>query len=231
MELGIEHVPNPRTSHSRKLPIHGVCIHTTGSGVHVKAAANWRGLSDPTQVAVALYTDKGANFPHYVVGNKVVQIAAEDQRAWHVGIDTQDRQKYLSGTWKRMLSKDGLALWNLMWNPRFKHPLELSPSMDPNTDFVGIELIPEKDGTFNDKQYKNLAKLIRIIFERQGLFDPLADRYDYWVYMRNIGRLVGHEDLSPLTRWNKNGGWDPGALNKNPKFHWNKLIKNLVGLG
>ena len=40
-------------------------------------------------------------------------------------------------------------------------------------------------------------------------------------------RLVGHEDIEPLERWNKQGGWDPGALRVKPKFVWASIHRRI----
>jgi soluble lytic murein transglycosylase-like protein len=33
-------------------------------------------------------------------------------------------------------------------------------------------------------------------------------------------RLLGHEDITPLSRFDKNGCWDPGGLREKPYFDW-----------
>jgi hypothetical protein len=42
-------------------------------------------------------------------------------------------------------------------------------------------------------------------------------------------RLVGHEDVHPLRRWDVYGGWDPGALREKPRFHWDQVTPFLRG--
>ena len=37
--------------------------------------------------------------------------------------------------------------------------------------------------------------------------------------------LVTHEDLSPLTRWQPSGGWDPGVLRPRPWLDWGAVLR------
>jgi hypothetical protein len=36
--------------------------------------------------------------------------------------------------------------------------------------------------------------------------------------------LVCHEDLSPLKRWDKGGGWDVGVLRAVPRLGWDEVL-------
>jgi N-acetyl-anhydromuramyl-L-alanine amidase AmpD len=87
----------------------------------------------------------------------------------------------------------------------------------PNDLYVGVELVPSPDRTFTYVQYFALASLLIEIRERRGV--ELSGR-----------KLVGHEDLHPLARWNISGGWDPGALRAQPLFSWQKL-RGLIDQG
>ncbi len=42
------------------------------------------------------------------------------------------------------------------------------------------------------------------------------------------GRLVGHEDLTPVSRHNRAGGWNPGALRGMPRFGWVLLYDEVL---
>ena len=160
-------------------------------------------------------------FPHYVIdgAGEIIQIADERERARHVAIPTEDRAMYASGAWRARVSPIGLAAWEAKWLPLGKrNPLQLFPSKSANEDFLGIELIPlleppKGGGRFTPEQYDRLADLLEDIETRYGL-------------ELEGSRLVGHEDLSPLTRWNKAGGWDPGALRDKPSFFWRELQRS-----
>lgn len=207
-------VTNPQNVTDRKVvKAWGVCIHTTGSGLPTKAAK--LGI-DPVDLAIQIYTASDANFPHYVCGydGRLVQIADEKERARHAGISTTDRGYYLSGAWRRRVSPACLALWDKKWG--LKSPLGLFPSKSPNEDYIGVETIPllkplPSGSLFTDDQYIALSALV----------DDIGTRHAIVVTGK---RLVAHEDLEPLTRWNMNGyGWDPGGLSNKPRFLWSKI--------
>lgn len=191
----------------------GFCIHTTGSGV--PKTARDHGIS-PIEAALNYYCSPGANFPHYVIDStgKTVQVADELVRARHAGIEFDDRVLYLSGDWRARVDQSTLARWSNRWNGK-KSPLGLFPSKSPNEDYLGCELIPQlsplpNGSLFTDEQYGAL----------KALLVDVARRYN----IKLVGdRLVTHEDLEPLQRWNHQGGWDPGALRENPTFLWEKL--------
>lgn len=201
---GIPHRTNPTPW--------GFCIHTTGSGV--PKTARDHGIS-PIEAALNYYCSPGANFPHYVIDStgQIVQVADELIRARHAGIEFDDRMLYLSGDWRSRVDQPTLALWMAKWNK--KSPLGLFPSKSPNEDYLGCELIPQlstlpNGSLFTDEQYAAL----------KGLIADVASRYGITL----VGdRLVTHEDLEPLQRWNHQGGWDPGALRDDPTFLWGKI--------
>ena len=63
------------------------------------------------------------------------------------------------------------------------------------------------------------AALALDIAERHGFADAFAEGEF------PSRRLVGHEDIEPLERWNRQGGWDPGGLREKPKFFWPRIYK------
>lgn len=160
-------------------------------------------------------------FPHYVIDGDgaIAQIADETRRARHVAIPDADRLLYLDGRWRTKVSAAGLHLWDRKWGALGKrNPVQLYPSKSPNNDYIGIELIPQlqpaADGNrFTEAQYERLSALLEDIEGRYGI--TLEGQ-----------RLVGHEDLSPLTRWNSAGGWDPGALSAKPAFSWARVQRS-----
>lgn len=206
----------------------GVCVHTTGSGVPEEAA---RLGVPPLQEALSIYLAPDrppifTNFPHYVIDNDgtLVQLADEVERARHVAIPDEDRAMYLSGAWRSKCSATGVKLWDLRWGPGKRNPLQLYPSRHPNDDYLGVELIPlavplKSGSRFTSAQYDKLSELLEDIEQRYGL-------------ELEGSRLVGHEDISPLTRWNSGGGWDPGGLRGAPSFLWREVQRaDGTGLG
>jgi N-acetyl-anhydromuramyl-L-alanine amidase AmpD len=174
------------------------------------------------QVAIQTYTEpddpkagRYTNFPHYVLdgGGQLVQIADERERARHVAITPEQRVLFANGAWIGQVSVVGYALWRARW-PDKKSPLQLFPSRSPNEDFIGIELIPSlemvDDSLFTEAQYQALSALLADIQTRYGI-------------TLTGSRLVGHEDLDPLSRWDKSGGWDPGQLRAKPYFSWDRV--------
>lgn len=213
-----EMVDNPWDVADRSsLVPYGVCIHTTGRGVTVEATKH--GL-DPMVQALEEYCrpDDPKNgiytaFPHYLIGSEgtILQIADERERARHCAVTPEDRLKYLTGTWRQEVAKQGLAAWDARW-PGVKSPSHLYPDKRPNDSYLGVELIPQlkpgPDGTlFTAAQYEAVMALVADVGSRYG------------IAVRGK-RLVGHEDLSPLTRWDASGGWDPGSLRRFPLFDW-----------
>lgn len=196
---------------------HGVCIHTTGRGLPTRAL---KAVVDTLRWAEKEYTTPGAAFAHYVVGydGTIIQIADERERAWHAGISDKEAVLYRSGRWRDRVTPEAFELWDARWaSLEAKSPLDLFPGNSPNDAYLGVELIPlledRDDGTwFTDEQMHALSKLVTDIGIRYGI-NP-----------HDTSRLVGHEDLEPLTRWDKDGGWDPGGLRARPRFDWARVV-------
>lgn len=221
-------VSNPRDVRNRPNPKpYGLLVHQTGRGILKRA----RQLGiPPLEAAVELYTKRGNPFAHYVgdQDGTTIQLADEREQAWHAGIPAAQRRLYLSGEWENMVSKRALERWYARWamfhlsfRRRHKHlkplisPSHLYPTRSPNQCFVGYELIPDRWGRFSNKQYKALSIFIKEFWERHKL-PPLGLHLP-------VRRLLGHEDVEPLERWNRQGGWDPGSLRTRPKFNWRKI--------
>ncbi len=213
-------VPKPRDVDDRTAPVWGLVCHTTGSGIveqAVKLGVN------PLDHAVAYYLKPDSYFPHYVIGwdGHLVQVADERERAQHVGISAADRAAYASGVWTKKLATGLVLRWRARW-PGFRSPNDLYPGKSVNNVYIGCELTPllKKDpvyGFFTVEQHKMVAMLARDIGERHGLPDH------WW----QTSRFCAHEDLSPLTRSDKNGGWDPGIMRVDPNFHWGYVLELL----
>ncbi len=208
-------VQHPRDVKNRTNPIpYGLCVHTTGSGVPLQAQK--LGI-DPLQVAHDFYCNPKNNFPHYVIGNDgtIIQIAEDTESAWHCGVSVAERAAYLDGSWKKKVSPLTVKYWEDKWNE--SSPSHLYPGKSVNDVYLGVELIPlikclPNKSLFTPEQYKALYSLIKDIEKRYFFSQILLG-----------GRLVGHEDVNPLTRSSVSGGWDPGARRKDPSFFWNMV--------
>lgn len=206
---------------------YGTMVHTTGIALPSRAYHRGVDLADET---IRVYSNMGDIGPHLVIlpSGNVLRLRPTDRVAWHCGLSDWERQQYLSGKWAtdNRIDRSVVAHWESRWSPRYRSPSHLYPSKRPNTDYVGIELVPAvvdsktRRGTewmfgtaasaeswFSAQQYFALAKECV----------TLAEQYGWPVGWQHTGRLVGHEDVNPYTR----PGWDPGIMSG--KFHWGLL--------
>lgn len=193
----------------------GAVIHTTGDGPPAAAERDGR---DPLEVAVEVYSNMTEG-PHFVVGpsGTIVQVRDTDVVAWHTGVSAVHRRDFLSGHWENLVANDLVSWWKARW-PGVKSPSHLYPGPTPNAVYYGIECVPAgtyfrgvwkptngatvaptgKRNRFTTAQYLACAGLVlNLAFHQPKGFDPQA-----------VGRVVGHEDLNPITR----PGWDPGGF-------------------
>lgn len=204
----------------------GLVVHTSGGGVPAMADRFARSGKDPSrdtpeEVAIWVYSATWSYFTHYLVvpSGKLYQVCDDRLRAPHCGFtQAGHRAACLDGSWRSKCAPAGVKLWDARWSPR-KSPVHLYPSANPNDDYLGVELVPmlrpDKDGgRFTAAQYRTLGALVKDVSSRHG-FEPKGNR------------LVGHEDLNPFSgeggRWDKGGGWDPGALRVKPYFDWTRV--------
>jgi len=203
----------------------GVCLHTTGGGITTKAKKKKK---SPIEVALDIYlaSQNGANGypwggPGYVIDHDgtVYKLADDTTRTNHVGriVEGVDRRtQYRDGSWVHLCSPRAVGEWHRRW-PAYQHPYELFPSQGPNSNFVGIEMIPCGDGfgtpmtpklRFTVAQHEAAAELALDIAKRNKFPKD-------WQY---TSRLLGHEDVGLIDRHDKEGGWDPGFLRMEPYF-------------
>jgi len=224
-------IPKPRETGKREMTI-GLCVHVTGVGIYAGKRTEKQALDR----ALDIYAGKNAPFAHYVIGRDgtLYQIADDAMRAWHAGIDREQRGIYSSGAWRRKVSSDVYAAWRQSF-PTFDDPLDLVRGRDPNDVYVSVELQsgPRSSDVPTDEQYVKLRDLILDVWDDFDL--PKWSKWDgtpwigFWPMMRREGRLVGHEDVEPLERTNRSGGWDPGALARGgflrpARFDWERLF-------
>jgi N-acetyl-anhydromuramyl-L-alanine amidase AmpD len=76
---------------------------------------------------------------------------------------------------------------------------------------------------FTKAQHDAVVALACDVAARKGWDDP-DDHARWW----RTPRLLGHEDLTPLSRHDKSGGWDPGALRPAPYFDWQYVLEAIA---
>jgi hypothetical protein len=162
-------------------------------------------------------------------GGELLQMANERKQANGVGMLEQIRS-IKSGKFEKDLPPIVVSLWRKHW-PGYNHPLDLLPTGEQyaNPCYIHVECVPcvypwngrygawevqpMRPGLrFTKAQHDTVAYLATDIARRNGW--PLNEKW--W----RTPRLLGHEDLSPITRHDKFGGWDPGYLRENPYFDW-----------
>jgi hypothetical protein len=180
----------------------------------------------PIDVALKTYfaSQKGSNGylwggPAYVIDHDgaIYQIAPDVVVTHHAGGSNQP--SYASGGWESRVSAETVRRWRAQW-PGYAHPYKLFPSSSPNTDYIGVEIIPVGDGfgtpmstglRFTKAQHDAAVRLAADVASRHGF--PSG-----WT---RTSRLLGHEDVDPIERSDANGGWDPGWLRAAPYFDFN----------
>ena len=127
------------------------------------------------------------------------------------------------------LPKTLVARWKKKW-PGYSNPLDLLPG-SPNAIMIHMECVPLtkywinqgfepafKGSYFTQAQYDTVAAL--------GV--DLSHRKQWpWEWWR-MPRLLGHSDVTPISRHIKSGGWDPGALLSRPRFSWELVIEAIT---
>jgi hypothetical protein len=218
-------VPHRADAMKHRAHAWGFLLHTTGGGI--PAAAKRRGTT-PLHEALSWYkrSQDGENGypwggPGYLIDHDggIYQLAPDLVLTNHAG--SPDRARYMDGSWERALSAEAVARWRAKW-PGVKSPQSLYPSRGANQDYVGCEMIPCGDGfgvpmrpglKFTKAQHDAAVELGR----------DLAARHSWPAGWALTSRLLGHEDVQPLQRSDKHGGWDPGWLRADPYFDFESV--------
>jgi hypothetical protein len=225
---------------------HGLVVHTTGGGLPGKAVA--RGLY-PTVLGVEHYGR--SHGCHYLCGwrgldGDLLQLADDREQAHGVGVRADDpaSNQWTSvrrgrGAWERDLPIDLVVRWRRRW-PEWANPLDLLPGTETaNAAYLHLELIPcvfhgarelvtaaepmAPGLRFTRAQHDAVAGLARDIADRKG-WHQVGAAAPWW----RTPRLLGHEDLTPLSRHDRAGGWDPGALRPQPYFDWGYVLQRIA---
>jgi hypothetical protein len=135
------------------------------------------------------------------------------------------------GRFKADLKPATYRAWKKRW-PGYEHPMQLLPgTRTANSVGIHVEMPPVTKGWmgqfkkylpivsgrtlwFTEEQHHTVAALACDIARRKGWEGR------WW----RTPRLVGHSDLSPMTRQNSKGGWDPGAMYSPMRFSWEIVI-------
>lgn len=207
----------------RGVPVYGLCVHTTGQSIVRRFHQSG---SEDICKDIAQWYLTARYAAHYTIAwdGTIYQIADDDRRLSHVGHSSAWRRRYLSDDWESTVPIKVAEHWRARW-PVQKSPAHLYPSTWPNTDYVGVELPPVgywhrgeyhemaepfPDSRYTTAQYVSCGALAQTLAERHGWPDG-------WL---ESPRLLGHEDLTPHSRSNGRGGWDPGALRDEPWIDW-----------
>lgn len=198
------------TKPARSAPPNCFVIHTTG---------------DTDGEAVHRYYSRGGISPHAMIDldGVIFEYVPTDRIAYHCGYksDSVPALRYKDGTWRRYVrgkgdvytkqdqDYSGYETWDARWGFSARSPQDLITGARPNARSIGIECLashhipPE---CFTDAQYESLAAYLRTQAARYGI--PL-----------NRQHVLGHYDVNPLARCNRNGDTDPGG-----NFNWQRLI-------
>lgn len=189
------------------------------------------------QKIVDYYVDSSDGVcPHAMINYKglIREFCPTDRTAYHTGYgkadDPADQQQNLyrqgwevwsrrirRAPWKLPESYKGYAEWRGRW-PALDSPLDLVFGDKPNGRSIGIELQTPTDAMakrcpdhYTDAQYSACAWLIKRYHARIGEPFPL-----------DAAHVVGHSDVTPISRCKDGGGYDPGPLN------WRRLFALLA---
>lgn len=213
----------------------GYLLHTTGGGVTPLAKQKWRGLTTPLDVALAIYIDAqnwGNGYPWggpgYVIPHdgSIHQIAPDNARTEHAG--SGNRTLYHSGAWTARVSAETVKQWKKRW-PTTKHPYAMFPAMTPNIDYIGCEMIPIGDGFGGAPMRPGLRFTLAQHDAAIALGLDFGKRHGWPSGWADTWRLVGHEDVDPIERSDKLGGWDPGFMRAVPYFDFDYVRRGIAG--
>lgn len=197
----------PRGNQRDKKVVNSIIIHTTGYGVGLQRIVKKHG-DDLAQIGLS-YAHRMASVlkykGHFLIDHTgvIYQFLPLGEVGWHTGSSK-----------KRKLRRDEpVQWWKDRW-PNLKRPTDLDcwKENSPNYNSIGIDLLAHGNGAitkgYTKEQYDSLIKLIAALCE--DLEIPTERKF-----------IVGHEDVDPISRGSKKGGWDPG------KFDWATLIDGL----
>jgi hypothetical protein len=225
--------------------VYGLVVHTTGGGV--ASTATTRGV-DPA--VVALDACRRSHGCHYLLGwngidsGELFQLADERAQANGVGMSSKrDRRKdqkrsIAEGRFEADLPAGLVERWRARW-PGAANPLELLPgTTSANSCYVHLECIPCVWSEGSSDTAEPMRTGLRFTTAQHDAVGDLAvdvARRNRWLLHETwwrTSRLLGHEDLTPISQHDGGGGCDPGYLRARPYFDWDYVydrIETLVG--
>jgi len=222
-ELATAQVERMRDVADRSIPVFGIAVHCTGSGIVTKALAHG---ADPFEYALAYYLRPESYFAHYLIDfdGTIAQIADEHERAPHIGLTALDRDAYLSGRWKNRLPRAYVSAWTARW-AGYASPSHLYPGRSPNNAYVGMEMLVWQHGCAGKPRTAGAKYTTAQHDAAAALAADIARRWELPAAWRRSGRLACHEDITPLTRTSNGQGWDPGVVRAaSPWFDWDYFV-------
>jgi hypothetical protein len=225
---------------NRTKPVFGMIIHTTGGGA--PNAAHEEGISVLEWCARRYSKSYGC---HYVNGHKgaaggeLILVGTEEEKPWTVGMTDQNKS-IRAGRWTKDISATTLKYWNQNWGHKYKHGNDLFPGNSANNVYVGMEMPPvvwwnkkKKKTIISPEPMREGLRFTRAQHDTCILLAiDLAERHNWPDSWWLTPRVIGHEELSPISRSQKSGGWDPGWLRAKPYFDFGYVrdeIARLVG--
>lgn len=212
--------PNPeklKVLRARIKEPYGFAAHMTGSSSVEQALKEGK---DPLQWHVDFYNDPDSDSGTYIIGydGKTVQIADEMKKCNHIGY--KNGAIYRDESWKKAISPWLLQRWLAAWSG-LSSPAQLFPLDEyqgPNNAYVGAEMLPIVKGTGAVPMAPGLNHTLAQHQAIVALSMDVAERWGWPAGWHRLPRLVGHEDVTPTSRSDKVGGWDPGWLRPSPRF-------------
>ena len=225
---------------NRTAPVFGLVVHTTGSGAPNAAAKE--GISVLEWCCSRYSRTYGC---HYVNGHKgaaggqLILVGTEEEKPHTVGMSEQNAS-IRAGRWKKDLSASTLKHWEKHWGDEYDNANDLFPGNSANNVYIGMEMPPttwwdtkKKKTIVSAKPMREGLKFTRAQHDTVILTSiDIAERHKLPDGWWTTPRLVGHEALSPISRSQKSGGWDPGWLRAKPYFDFGYVrdeISRLIG--
>ena len=205
--------------------VYGLVVHTTGASLPAKAKDAGQ---EPIDRAHKHYLSSQGT--HYVADytGMIVQGANEEMQANGVGMGLQIAS-VKTGNWvsQSLANTVARAKWVGRWtSPTVENPTDLYPSKLANSCYVHVEM-PPCVFWYNAQLFEQAPPMRAGLRFTKAQHDAIvslsldvADRNKWPDGWWKRGRLLGHEDLSPISRSTSDGCWDPGALRNDPWFDW-----------
>lgn len=204
---------------ARRKEVRAVIVHTTGSGIVVKALKK---DLDPLDYAAAYYARKSSYASHYLVGydGTVVGTVPEQLVAYHAGVGKGQRSTYKQGRerWPRHIKKGKEIVdtgkhqsryddWLSRW-PDLGSPLDLLPGRSVNEQTIGVDFLAPLPGEKHPKtQVMWVRALVMDIVQRYNLGAVGGSMVEELDIPKES--VLRHADVDPLSRSTSRGGWDP----------------------